>query len=176
MLLMGLKLVPDDVNWKNFPVIWPNNIDKNKTIAEGRRISIEEGCENPEIEKMGYICHLLNLQHVYLPFKYYPRDYMVRGKLHVQIADEDGIPFLPEIPTKKALMVKLGEMMDEVVMPGKQQPSSNNNNQIDLPPDQQESSQDLDQDQGVEDEEKKESIISSSQTTSKKKKKKKRGR
>jgi len=175
MLLMGLKLVPDDVNWKNFPVIWPNNIDKNKTIAEGRRISIEEGCENPEIEKMGYICHLLNLQHVYLPFKYYPRDYMVRGKLHVQIADEDGIPFLPEIPTKKALMVKLGEMMDEVVMPGKQ-PSNNNNNQIDLPPDQQEESQDLNQDQGVEDEEKKESTSSSQTTTSKKKKKKKRGR
>ena len=35
---------PEDTSWKRYPVIWPNNIDESKSLAEGRLISREDAC------------------------------------------------------------------------------------------------------------------------------------
>lgn len=95
---------PDRSRWH---VVYPVYINSKKTLAQGRRICASKAVEDPTLLE---ICDCLN--YVKLPFyaeplKAYPRDYLQRGRVRVQLKKEDGTPSNPMIATRQALYLKL---------------------------------------------------------------------
>ncbi|KAG5222479.1 hypothetical protein OIU78_029481 [Salix suchowensis] len=115
-------------NIKKWVVVYPVYINSKKTIAEGRRISVEKGCENPTCIEIGDCC-----SHLKLPFaieidKAYPRDFMQVGRVRVLLKREDGSLCNPAIPSRKQLMLHVAELVPR--HPGrtkKQEPVSTSN-------------------------------------------------
>uniref|UniRef100_A0A6N2MRF2 Signal recognition particle 19 kDa protein n=1 Tax=Salix viminalis TaxID=40686 RepID=A0A6N2MRF2_SALVM len=98
-------------NIKKWVVVYPVYINSKKTIAEGRRISVEKGCENPTCIEIGDCC-----SHLKLPFaieidKAYPRDFMQVGRVRVLLKREDGSLCNPAIPSRKQLMLHVAELV-----------------------------------------------------------------
>eukprot|EP00903_Cladosiphon_okamuranus_P010560 g9986.t1 len=92
-------------------VIWPNNVDSTRTIKKGRRIPKASGCPSPTVEDMSHVLEFLQLWHAVEPYKAYPREPWVLGRVRVRLVDEDGVPWNPEVPDRPSLMKKMGELM-----------------------------------------------------------------
>lgn len=91
-------------------VIYPNYLDSKKTVAEGRRIPLDKACESPNVVEMLDSCKHLKIP-AEIQNKHYPRDWMVRGRLRVQLQDEKGQLCNPSIPDKRTLMLKMAELV-----------------------------------------------------------------
>lgn len=92
-------------------ILYPNYINAKKTVAEGRRIPKERACENPNVVEMVDCC----IKGLKLPAqiedKSYSRDWLVRGRLRVQLKDDAGKPLVADIPTRTALMLRIAELV-----------------------------------------------------------------
>ncbi|KAE8981525.1 hypothetical protein PR001_g23388 [Phytophthora rubi] len=95
---------------------YPNYIDSKKTVQQGRRIpqAQAQACETPLADEMSEVCTYLKLPHVLEPAKKYPRDWLVSGRVRVRLVRDDGSPENPEVPTRKALMVKMAELIPKL--------------------------------------------------------------
>ena len=105
---------------KKWPVIYPAYIDADKTIAQGRKVSKEDSVKFPmkgmmqvntqngpmPVDKtavdIAQATALLGLQGM-IESKAYSRDILMRGRVRVQIMNEDGTPCKPEITNRKQL-------------------------------------------------------------------------
>lgn len=99
---------PDRSRWH---VIYPVYINSKKTLAQGRKIPVSKAVEDPTVME---ICDCLNYMRLvfYAEFmKAYPRDYLQRGRVRVQLRKEDGTPSNPAIATRQALYVKLAALI-----------------------------------------------------------------
>mmetsp|Transcript_11720 Transcript_11720/g.19905 ORF Transcript_11720/g.19905 Transcript_11720/m.19905 type:complete len:196 (-) Transcript_11720:74-661(-) len=98
-----------------FVVVWPANINSYKTEKEGRRVCKESCCEDPIVSEMSEVCTFFKLVHVIEPFKMYPRESGVErpmpGRVRIMLNNEDGSPANAEVPTRLALMRKMGELI-----------------------------------------------------------------
>lgn len=108
------RALAGQVDDSKFVCIWPNNIDSKRTLVNGRRISIEAACENPIAEEMSEVCQYLKLTHVVEPYKSYPRDALRYGRVKVELFDVAGEPIDPDVPSRKALMRKMGELIPKL--------------------------------------------------------------
>ncbi|XP_055489175.1 signal recognition particle 19 kDa protein isoform X2 [Leucoraja erinacea] len=76
-----------------FICIYPAYINSKKTIAEGRRIPVQKN-------------------------KLYPRewnrDVQFRGRIRVQLRNEDGSLCMEQFPTRKSIMVYVAEMIPKL--------------------------------------------------------------
>lgn len=92
-------------------ILYPNYIDAKKTVAEGRRIPKNKACEAPHVGEMLDCC----LKGLKIPAqfedKYYSRDWLVRGRIRVELKDREGKPLVPDIPTRTALMLRIAELV-----------------------------------------------------------------
>ena len=77
----GASELPEYSDWH---VLYPNYIDSNKSIPEGRRIGKEKGVPNPYPQEMAEICQLLKIRCI-LEDKRYPREWLVPGRLRVEL-------------------------------------------------------------------------------------------
>ncbi|XP_072965175.1 signal recognition particle 19 kDa protein-like [Typha angustifolia] len=98
-------------NIKKWIVLYPVYINSKKTIAEGRRISAEKACENPNCIEIDDCCRYLKLPSAIELDKAYPRDFMQRGRVRVQLKREDGSLVNPAIATRKQLMFRVAELV-----------------------------------------------------------------
>lgn len=92
-------------------VIYPIYINSKKTLSEGRRISALKACENPNVVEIGDCCQYLRLPCAIELDKAYSRDFMQRGRVRVQLKRDDGSLVNPAIPTRKALFMKVAELV-----------------------------------------------------------------
>mmetsp|Transcript_9654 Transcript_9654/g.28878 ORF Transcript_9654/g.28878 Transcript_9654/m.28878 type:complete len:197 (-) Transcript_9654:33-623(-) len=96
-------------------MLWPNNLNKLKSIPEGRRIAREHCCDNPIIQEMGEVCQYLKLTHVLEPYKRLPRDATAYpGRIRVLLRDDEGNFASEEATSRKALMRKMGELIPKL--------------------------------------------------------------
>ncbi|KAI4369491.1 hypothetical protein MLD38_017926 [Melastoma candidum] len=112
-------------NIKKWVVLYPIYINSKKTIAEGRRICVTKACEYPTCVEIGDCCGHLKLPYAIEIDKAYPRDFMQRGRVRVQLKREDGTLNNPAIPSRKQLMLHVAELVPR--HPGrtkKQEPAS----------------------------------------------------
>ena len=58
-----------------FVCVWPSNLNKNKTLALGRRVPKESACDDPIAAEMSEVCQYFKLTHVIEPYKCFPRDW-----------------------------------------------------------------------------------------------------
>ncbi|URE26827.1 Signal recognition particle 19 kDa [Musa troglodytarum] len=93
----------DPANIKKWNVIYPVYINSKKTVAEGRRISATKACENPTCIEIGDCCSYLKIPFAIELDKAYPRDFMQRGRVRVQLKREDGSLWNSEIDSSKDL-------------------------------------------------------------------------
>lgn len=97
-------------NIKKWIILYPVYMNSKKTIAEGRRISVEKACENPTCAEIADCCKHLKLDHC-IEDKAYPRDFMQRGRVRVMLKKEDGTLCNPAIPSRKQLMIRVAELV-----------------------------------------------------------------
>jgi len=126
---MMRRVVPDDRSseqrWpqsaKNASVemwqtIWPNNLDSMKTMKMGRKISMDDAVERPDIEDLHEALATLGLRHVIEPFKYYPRDieshWHNMGRVRVELIDDVTEDYChPEVEGKIALLRMIAKLV-----------------------------------------------------------------
>ncbi|CAM9198632.1 unnamed protein product, partial [Heterosigma akashiwo] len=44
----------------------------------------------------------------------YPRDWLCQGRLLVRLTREDGTPYNPKVPTRRALLVEMGRLIPKL--------------------------------------------------------------
>ncbi|MBA0868055.1 hypothetical protein Goshw_008198 [Gossypium schwendimanii] len=119
-------------NIKKWVVFYPVYINSKKTVAEGRRISLAKACENPTCVEIADCCNHLKVPNAievcscvicdaivemwrrmrpYLIDKAYPRDFMQRGRVRIQLKKEDGTLWNPAISSRKQLMLQVAELV-----------------------------------------------------------------
>nr|XP_019525193.2 LOW QUALITY PROTEIN: signal recognition particle 19 kDa protein-like [Aedes albopictus] len=97
--------------------IYPAYINKKKTRQEGRRIPKEQCVDNPSFQEIRDVMHSLNLN-VIVENKQYSREkskeLAYRGRIRVQLRNNDGSPILKEYPSRDSLLVFLGKMIPQL--------------------------------------------------------------
>ncbi|KAK8575933.1 hypothetical protein V6N12_063582 [Hibiscus sabdariffa] len=71
----------------------------------------EMACENPTCAEIADCCNHLKVPNAIEIDKAYPRDFMQRGRVRVQLKKEDGTLSNPAIPTRKQLMLQVAELV-----------------------------------------------------------------
>eukprot|EP01024_Parvocaulis_polyphysoides_P003148 TRINITY_DN10878_c0_g1_i1.p1 TRINITY_DN10878_c0_g1~~TRINITY_DN10878_c0_g1_i1.p1 ORF type:complete len:165 (+),score=18.24 TRINITY_DN10878_c0_g1_i1:52-546(+) len=93
-------------------MIYPAYLDVNKTWKKGRRIPKPTAVENPTAQHI-YDCVVkgLKLNAELQMNKAYPRDWMQRGRVKVELFDDDGKPLNNDVPSRKSLHIKVAELI-----------------------------------------------------------------
>lgn len=68
----------------HYQCIYPNYIDKSKSLKEGRRITACKAVDRPVLPELIEVLTSLNIPHV-VENKAYSRDWMVRGRIRVNL-------------------------------------------------------------------------------------------
>ncbi|CAH2297199.1 signal recognition particle 19 kDa [Pelobates cultripes] len=96
-----------------FICIYPAYINNKKTIAEGRRIPAEKGVQNPTCTEIADVCRANKLNAIVEADKMYTRepnrDAQFRGRVRVQLKNEDGSPCVDKLSSRKAVMLRVAE-------------------------------------------------------------------
>uniref|UniRef100_A0A023FH23 Signal recognition particle 19 kDa protein n=1 Tax=Amblyomma cajennense TaxID=34607 RepID=A0A023FH23_AMBCJ len=95
--------------------IYPAYINSKKTLAEGRRLPKSKCVENPTYQEIRDVLDATGFK-VGVENKLYPREQnkdslLYRGRIRVQLKNDDDTPCNPEYPTRKALMHHVCEMI-----------------------------------------------------------------
>ncbi|XP_037068365.1 signal recognition particle 19 kDa protein-like [Pollicipes pollicipes] len=97
---------------KRWICIYPSYINNQKTLAQGRRIPKECAVANPNYEEIRDVLVAAGLQ-VDVENKLYPREnskeLLYRGRIRVQLRQDNGQPVKPQFPTRESLFRYLGE-------------------------------------------------------------------
>merc|ERR1711920_558417 len=104
----------DDMDVTKWNILYPNYINSKKTQQEGRRIGVAKCVEHPHAAEMAEICEFLKIPHALEMDKAYPRDWLVRGRIRILLKTSQGAFTHPEIHTKMALMLKMGELIPKL--------------------------------------------------------------
>uniref|UniRef100_A0A7S0LUE8 Signal recognition particle 19 kDa protein n=1 Tax=Coccolithus braarudii TaxID=221442 RepID=A0A7S0LUE8_9EUKA len=92
-------------------IIYPIYINSKAKITDGRRIATSHCVENPTLQEILDVLEVLGLE-CELEDKRYPRDALQRGRIRVLLKDlTTGEPSLPNITTRKALLMEIGAMI-----------------------------------------------------------------
>uniref|UniRef100_A0A8C7C5J8 Signal recognition particle 19 kDa protein n=1 Tax=Neovison vison TaxID=452646 RepID=A0A8C7C5J8_NEOVI len=90
-----------------FICIYPAYLNNKKTIAEGRRIPISKAVENPTATEIQDVCSAVGLNVFLEKNKMYSRewnrDVQYRGRVRVQLKQEDGSLCLVQFPSHHTL-------------------------------------------------------------------------
>lgn len=101
-----------------FICIYPAYLNNKKTIAEGRRIPISKAVENPTATEIQDVCSAVGLNAFLEKNKMYSRewnrDVQYRGRVRVQLKQEDGSLCLVQFPSRKSVMLYVAEMIPKL--------------------------------------------------------------
>ena len=79
--------VSDERRWQT---VYPVYLNKDKTIAEGRRLPLDIGIDHPTCADIMSVCDNLDLPHKLEESKCYSRDFYQRGRVRVQLKQTNG--------------------------------------------------------------------------------------
>ena len=105
----------EDVDINKWRSIYPCYFDKNKSIAEGRRLPKKSCIEDPNIHILAMALNLLNVRHVQQIMSRHPRDSFTAGRLKCEILDPKGNPKNAEITNKKDLFRKISMIWPQAI-------------------------------------------------------------
>uniref|UniRef100_A0A8V0Y5V7 Signal recognition particle 19 kDa protein n=1 Tax=Gallus gallus TaxID=9031 RepID=A0A8V0Y5V7_CHICK len=121
VLRCAVALVKQHVIFKahrRFICIYPAYLNNKKTIAEGRRIPIDKAVENPTSTEIQDVCAAVGFNVLLEKNKMYPRewnrDVQYRGRVRIQLKQDDGNPCLPQFPTRKSVMLYAAETIPKL--------------------------------------------------------------
>jgi signal recognition particle subunit SRP19 len=81
--------------YARWAIIYPIYINKNKTMAQGRKMALTKSVDNPTLQEIFQACQALNFKCVAEPNKLYSRDALFEiGRLRVQMKDEATLEYV----------------------------------------------------------------------------------
>eukprot|EP00941_MAST-03F_sp_MAST-3F-sp1_P001715 g1715.t1 len=87
--------------------VYPVYINKDRTLAKGRKVSKEYACSNPTAGQIAEVADKLNLPAKIMRYKRHPRDPFTFGRVHIQLW-QNGAFVHDTIQSRKALFRELG--------------------------------------------------------------------
>ncbi|XP_055708164.1 signal recognition particle 19 kDa protein [Phlebotomus papatasi] len=97
--------------------IYPAYINSKKTRQEGRKLAKEHCVENPTYLEIRDVLAVANLR-VGVENKLYSREkskeLAYRGRIRVQLKNDDGTPFSPDFPNRDSVLLHLGRMIPQL--------------------------------------------------------------
>uniref|UniRef100_A0A3Q2V2V2 Signal recognition particle 19 kDa protein n=1 Tax=Haplochromis burtoni TaxID=8153 RepID=A0A3Q2V2V2_HAPBU len=107
---------PEDQR-NRFVCLYPIYINSKKTLAEGRRISVEKAVENPSCTEIRDVLAAAGMN-VYMENKIHPREWnrdgQFKGRVRVQIKQADGSPCQEKFSSRKDVMIYVAEMIPKL--------------------------------------------------------------
>ena len=108
------KLHSDRERWI---CIYPAYLNSKKTLAQGRRIPKDKAVENPTHQEIRDVLVAAGFK-VGVENKLYSREpskeLLYRGRIRVQLKNDDGTPTIPEYPTRDSLLLYLGDTIPKL--------------------------------------------------------------
>eukprot|EP00163_Fabomonas_tropica_P009958 TRINITY_DN198_c0_g1_i6.p1 TRINITY_DN198_c0_g1~~TRINITY_DN198_c0_g1_i6.p1 ORF type:complete len:170 (+),score=41.82 TRINITY_DN198_c0_g1_i6:240-749(+) len=103
---------PDDKigRWQ---AIYPAYLNKKLNQKQGRRVPLSKAVNDPTLEEISDILQHLKFKVAVEFNKAYSRDFFQRGRVRLLIREE-GKPVNPELPNKRAVLYKLGELIPQL--------------------------------------------------------------
>ncbi|XP_068559155.1 signal recognition particle 19 kDa protein isoform X2 [Cebidichthys violaceus] len=102
---------------ERFICVYPIYINSKKTLAEGRRIPTEKAVENPSCAEIRDVLTAAGMN-VYVENKMHPRewnrDVQFRGRVRVQVKQEDGSFCLDKFTSRREVMLFTGTSLVNV--------------------------------------------------------------
>ncbi|GJQ69594.1 hypothetical protein Trydic_g6688 [Trypoxylus dichotomus] len=97
--------------------IYPAYINSKKTLAQGRRLQKDKCVENPTHQEIRDVLAAAGFK-VGVENKLYSRErskeLLYRGRIRIQLRNDDGTPYSPNFPTRDSLLYHLGEMIPKL--------------------------------------------------------------
>lgn len=97
--------------------IYPAYINSKKTIAEGRRIPKDKAVDNPTHQEIRDILVAAGMK-IGVENKLYSRErskeLLYRGRIRIQLKNDDGSPINPDLPTRESIMLHLGQTIPKL--------------------------------------------------------------
>ncbi|KAJ6641808.1 Signal recognition particle 19 kDa protein [Pseudolycoriella hygida] len=97
--------------------IYPAYINSKKSRQEGRRLPKEKCVENPTFQEIKDVLSVCGLRFG-VENKLYSRErskeLLFRGRIRVQIKNDDGTPSNPQFPTRDSVMLHVGTMIPQL--------------------------------------------------------------
>ncbi|XP_071443665.1 signal recognition particle 19 kDa protein [Hetaerina americana] len=97
--------------------VYPAYINSKKTIAEGRRISKDKCVENPTHQEIRDVLAAAGMK-VGVENKLYSREtskeMLYRGRIRVQLKNDDGSPCNPDFPSRDSVLEYVGQMIPKL--------------------------------------------------------------
>ena len=92
---------------KKYVKVYPIYIDKTIKYSEGRKINKELCVENPKAKDIYRVCNELLGLKCKLETKSHPKDWQKRGRVIVQIKDNEGKPIQETLKKSKLFFILL---------------------------------------------------------------------
>ena len=80
----GAESVTEEA-YKLWQCIYPNYIDKSKSVKQGRRISVCKAVDRPTLGEIVEALQVLGIPYV-IENKAYPRDWLIRGRVRMNLS------------------------------------------------------------------------------------------
>lgn len=91
--------------------MYPAYINSRKTVKEGRVVPKDKAVDNPNYTEIRDVLSAAGL-YIGIENKVYPReldhrDQKCRGRIRIQLKNEDGTPAMKEFPTRRSVLLYL---------------------------------------------------------------------
>eukprot|EP01057_Protomagalhaensia_wolfi_P004706 Protomagalhaensia_wolfi_Nauph_80__4705@NODE_487_length_2443_cov_138_526622_g367_i0_p3_GENE_NODE_487_length_2443_cov_138_526622_g367_i0NODE_487_length_2443_cov_138_526622_g367_i0_p3_ORF_typecomplete_len228_score52_05SRP19/PF01922_17/4_8e03SRP19/PF01922_17/1_1e24Treacle/PF03546_14/8_2_NODE_487_length_2443_cov_138_526622_g367_i09031586 len=93
---------------QRWPIVYPHYLDSERTHKQGRKVARSFAVPNPIPEEVAEACSQLGLRWV-LEDKCYPRDFLLRGRIRVELLHPTKLPVNANLPNKFVLLQKLAQ-------------------------------------------------------------------
>lgn len=107
----------NDCTFFRWVCIYPAYINSKKSRQEGRKLKKDICVENPTFQEIKDVLSVCKLN-IGVENKMYPREkskeLLYRGRIRVQLKNDDGTLFNPEYPTRDSLLLHLGTMIPQL--------------------------------------------------------------
>ncbi|XP_064645308.1 signal recognition particle 19 kDa protein-like [Lineus longissimus] len=98
--------------------IYPVYINSKRTVAEGRRIPKDKSIENPTYSEMRDVLAnaglTIGVENKVHPREQDPRDGRFRGRIRIQLREDDGTLKNENFPNRRSIMLHLGETIPKL--------------------------------------------------------------
>ncbi|XP_005102558.1 signal recognition particle 19 kDa protein [Aplysia californica] len=113
--------------------VYPAYLNSRKTLKEGRKVPKAKAIDNPVCAEIRDVCAAagltLGVENKVYPREKDPRDVKFRGRVRVQLKNEDGTPALSQFPDRTTLLLYLADTIPKLKTRQQSQASSSSQQQ-----------------------------------------------
>ncbi|KAJ1915863.1 signal recognition particle subunit [Mycoemilia scoparia] len=118
-----VKLAENDEQFRDWICLYPIYFDKSRSLQKGRKLPKSLCVDNPHVKQLAEAVRRVGCSVCYEPHKTHPRDFFNQGRVRVRLNDDNKHPVRPDIPSRKVLMQKVGQILPSVDIEREKEPT-----------------------------------------------------